>query len=375
MLQALAASPVIPSSGNVHVIPDDRMEQRLKDAIVAPGTPLTDALKRLDANGMGVLLLANADRRLVCIMTDGDVRRHILSGKSLTVSCESIASRHPRVANRGMTTTELLDLMGGSRDDTVDHLPVLTDDGIVVGLVLRRDLVAADDTFTAVIMAGGYGKRLMPLTTDTPKPLLPVGDRPLMERTIERLRRAGIRRVNVATHYLSDKISSHFGDGREFGVEMHYVTEDRPLGTAGALRLMEPPTGPLLVVNGDILTGVNFQDMLAYHRENGAIATVGVRKYDVEVPYGVIDCSGVAVSALREKPVQQFLVNAGMYLLDPAAVAFIPEGERFDMTDLIQRLLAEGRKVVAFPVVEYWLDIGKPADYERAQKDVLQARA
>lgn len=375
MLQALAASPVIPSLGSAYVISDDRMEQRLQDAIVAPGTPLTDALKRLDANGMGVLLLAEANRRLVGIITDGDVRRHILSGASLSVSCESIASRHPRVANRGMMTAELLDLMGGSRDDTVDHLPVLTDDGIVVGLVLRRDLVAADDTFTAVIMAGGFGTRLMPLTTDTPKPLLPVGDRPLMERTIERLRRAGIRRVNVATHYLNDKISNHFGDGRQFGVEMRYVTEDRPLGTAGALRLMEPPTGPLLVVNGDILTGVNYQDMLAYHRENGAIATVGVRKYDVEVPYGVIDCSGVAVSALREKPVQQFLVNAGMYLLDPAAVAYIPAGERFDMTDLIQRLLAEGRKVVAFPVVEYWLDIGKPADYERAQQDVLQVRA
>ncbi|HKT08300.1 MAG TPA: nucleotidyltransferase family protein [Gemmatimonadaceae bacterium] len=375
MLQALAVSPVIPSPGNAHVISDDRMEQRLRDAIVAPGTPLTEALKSLDANGMGVLLLAKADRRLVGIITDGDVRRHILSGAPLTVSCESIASRHPRVATRGMSTSELLDLMGGSHDDTVDHLPILTDDGIVVGLVLRRDLVAADDTFTAVIMAGGYGKRLMPLTTDTPKPLLPVGDRPLMERTIERLRRAGIRRVNVATHYLSDKISNHFGDGRQFGVEMRYVTEDRPLGTAGALRLMEPPTGPLLVVNGDILTGVNYQDMLAYHRENGAIATVGVRKYDVEVPYGVIDCSGVAVSALREKPMQQFLVNAGMYLLDPAAVAYIPEGERFDMTDLIQRLLAEGRKVVAFPVVEYWLDIGKPADYERAQQDVLQVRA
>jgi dTDP-glucose pyrophosphorylase/CBS domain-containing protein len=375
MLQAFAASPVIPLPESVYVISDDRMEQRLKDAVVAPGTPLTEALKRLDANGMGVLLLANADRRLIGVITDGDVRRHILAGGSLAVSCESIASRHPRVANRGMTTSELLDLMGGSRDDTVDHLPVLTDDGIVVGLVLRRDLVAADDTFTAVIMAGGYGKRLMPLTTDIPKPLLPVGDRPLMERTIERLRRAGIRRVNVATHYLSDKITDHFGDGREFGVEMRYVTEDRPLGTAGALRLMEAPTGPFLVVNGDILTGVNYQDMLAYHRENGAIATVGVRKYDVEVPYGVIDCSGVAVSALREKPVQQFLVNAGMYLLDPAAVAYIPVDERFDMTDLIQRLLAEGRKVVAFPVVEYWLDIGKPADYERAQQDVLQVRA
>lgn len=375
MLQALAASPVLPSPGGVHVISDDRMEQRLKDAIVAPTTPLSDALKCLDANGMGVLLLANADRRLLGIITDGDVRRHILSGASLTVSCESIASRHPRVADRGMTSSELLDLMGRSRDDSVEHLPVLTDDGIVVGLVLRRDLVGMDDTFTAVIMAGGFGKRLMPLTTDTPKPLLPVGDRPLMERTIERLRRAGIRRVNVATHYLSDKITNHFGDGRDFGVEMRYVTEDRPLGTAGALRLMEPPTGPLLVVNGDILTGVNYQDMLAYHHENGAIATVGVRKYDVEVPYGVIDCAGVDVSALREKPVQQFLVNAGMYLLDPAAVGYIPEGERFDMTDLIQRLLAEGRKVVAFPVVEYWLDIGKPADYERAQNDVLQARA
>lgn len=351
------------------------MEQRLREAIVSPLTPLSDALQSLDRNGMGVLLIADAGRRLVGLITDGDVRRHVLANGSLAIACDAIATRSPRVARPGMTAAELLDLMGRTHDEAVDHLPVVTADGIVVGLVLRRDIVAPDEGVTAVIMAGGFGTRLRPLTNDVPKPLLPVGDRPLMERTIERLRRSGIRRVNVATHYLSDKITDHFGDGREFGVEMHYVTEDRPLGTAGALRLMESPKGPMLVVNGDILTGVNFQDMLAYHRQSGAVATVGVRKYDVEVPYGVVDCMGATVAALREKPVQQFMVNAGMYLLEPAAISYIPDGERFDMTDLIQRLLAEGRKVVAFPIVEYWLDIGKPADYERAQEYARHARA
>ncbi|MBX6331157.1 MAG: nucleotidyltransferase family protein [Gemmatimonadaceae bacterium] len=349
--------------------------KRLELAIVPPSLTIADALARLDRAGTGVLLLADDDRVLFGIVTDGDIRRHILSGESLDVPCANIATRTPLVATPETTKAEALHLMDHARDFVLNHLPVVDADRRIVGLVLRSDLVSTDHAgLSAVIMAGGFGTRLRPLTDTVPKPMLPVGDRPLLELTVERLRRSGIKRVNVTTHYLADAISNHFGDGHAFGVDMRYVPEDRPLGTAGALRLMEPTDEPLLVLNGDILTTVDFQALLAYHREHRADVTVGVRKYELQVPYGVVECDGALVRALREKPVRTFLVNAGIYLLEPSVMGFIPEGRRFDMTDLIQSLLDAGRRVASFPIVEYWLDIGRMADYEQAQDDVKHAR-
>lgn len=349
--------------------------KRLEHAITPPETPISEALARLDVAGTGVLLLAGADRCLVGIVTDGDIRRHILAGEPLDRPCVAIASRNPLVASPDMTDAEVLHLMDRARDYVIDHLPVVDGTGHIAGLVLRSDLVSTDHAgMSAVIMAGGFGTRLRPLTETVPKPMLPVGDKPLLELTVERLRRSGIKRVDVTTHYLADCISDHFGDGRAFGVEMRYVPEDRPLGTAGALRLMEPPDGPLLVLNGDILTSVDYQALLAFHREQRADVTVGVRKYELQVPYGVIEAEGALVQTLREKPVQSFLVNAGIYLLEPPVMRYIPEDERFDMTDLIQRLVREHRRVATFPIIEYWLDIGQIADYEQAQNDVKHAR-
>jgi NDP-sugar pyrophosphorylase family protein len=208
----------------------------------------------------------------------------------------------------------------------------------------------------------------LPLTKDLPKPMLPVGNKPLMEILVQQLRDAGIRRLNITVHHQPEKIIEHFGDGREFGVDITYATEDRPLGTAGALGMIEAPQETVLVVNGDILTGLDFRAMLAYHREQRADLTVAVQRYEVQVPYGVIECEGAFVRRLAEKPVLGFVVNAGIYLLEPSVHRLIPTGERYDMTELIQRLLDEGRPVAPFPIREYWLDIGQHADYERAQE-------
>ena len=353
------------------------MAERLARTIIDPETSIADALRRLNDAGTGILLVAGASRTLLGVISDGDIRRHLLAGGSLDEPCRTIASRAPLVAAPRFTRAEVLYLMDRARDYTVDHLPVVTDDGVIVGLVLRRDLVSADGPgVSAVIMAGGSGTRLRPLTEHTPKPMLPLGDRPLLERTVERLRGAGIRRVSVTTHYLADHITSHFGDGSAFGVDMQYVSEDRPLGTAGALKLLPPRNETMLVINGDILTTVDFQDMLAHHRKHRADATIGARRYDLQVPYGVLECAGGSthVRALREKPVHRCLVNAGIYLLEPSVLEYVPDDERFDMTDLIQRLLDAGRCVVSFLIVEYWLDIGQHADYQRAQEDVRQAR-
>jgi NDP-sugar pyrophosphorylase family protein len=214
----------------------------------------------------------------------------------------------------------------------------------------------------------------MPLTEETPKPMLRVGERPLMELIIGQLRQAGIRQVNVTTHYLPEKIRDHFGNGESFGVNLTYVNEQTPLGTAGALGLMHAPTEPILVINGDILTQVDFRSMLHYHREHRADMTVGLRAYEFEVPYGVVECDQSRVTAITEKPNMRFFINAGIYLLEPSAYAYIPGGEKFQMTDLIQELLDRKRTVVGFPIREYWLDIGKHEDYERAQSDVKDGR-
>jgi NDP-sugar pyrophosphorylase family protein len=273
----------------------------------------------------------------------------------------------PVTAPASSDQATLLALM---QEHCLRHVPLLDADGRVVDLVTLTDLLPDQVLpLQAVIMAGGFGTRLRPLTEDLPKPMLTVGGRPIMERIVEQLQQAGIRQVNVTTHYKPEKIIDHFGDGQAFGVSLTYVNEEQPLGTGGALGLIEAPEEPMLVINGDILTRVDFGAMLEYHREHHADMTVAVRQYDLQVPYGVIECAGAYVQGIREKPMLHFLVNAGMYLLEPSVYRYIPKGERFDMPDLIERLLAGGRTVVSFPVVEYWLDIGQHAEYERAQQD------
>jgi NDP-sugar pyrophosphorylase family protein len=221
-------------------------------------------------------------------------------------------------------------------------------------------------------MAGGFGSRLRPLTDDLPKPMLPVGDCPLMEHIVNQLRASGIRQVKVTTHYKPEAITGYFGDGHNFGVKIDYLHEEHPLGTAGALGLMSPPQGPLLVMNGDILSRVNFRAMVDFHREYGAQLTMGVRLHEYQVPYGVVEPDGVVVRQLTEKPTLRLFVNAGIYLLEPEVYDYIrrPVTERFDMTDLIQRLLVAEQRVVSFPISEYWRDIGQHADYKDALEDI-----
>jgi NDP-sugar pyrophosphorylase family protein len=279
------------------------------------------------------------------------------------------------VAPQDVSPEAALGLMDTAREFVLNQLPLVDGRGVACGLLLRSDLAPrAPLALSAVIMAGGFGTRLLPLTERTPKPMLPVGDRPLLDRTIGQMRRAGIHRVVVSTHFQAEQITRHLGDGAAHGVAISYVSEDRPLGTAGALRLLGDVSEPLLVINGDILTGIRYDEMLAFHREHQAEVTVGVRQCDLEIPYGVLERGGARVRAIREKPHFDFLINAGVYLLEPSAQRDIPAGGRFDMTDLIQRLLDQDRTVACYPIVEYWLDIGQPADYVQAQADVQIAR-
>lgn len=345
------------------------------DFCVSRTAKLRDVIETINRNGHGIALVVEEDGRLHATVTDGDIRRAHLHSLDLDTPIQQVVSEgggrtgstEPVTAAKSTERAELLHLMSSN---ALRQIPIVDELGRVEDLALLRDLVEEYEVpMRALVMAGGRGSRILPLTSDTPKPMLPVGDRPLMEQMIQRLRKAGIRKVNVAMHHLPDRITEHFGDGERFGVALNYVTEDRPLGTAGALRFLEDSDEPVLVMNGDILTSVDFEAMLSYHRAESSDLTVAVRRFGLPVPYGVVEVEGHDVTDVVEKPTVDVLVNAGIYLLEPRCIQHIPPGERFDMTDLIKSVIADGGAVTAFHVYEYWIDIGTHSDYEQVQAD------
>lgn len=347
----------------------------LETLCIAEGGTIREAAARIDRSRLGIVLVVDASRRLAGTITDGDLRRAMLAGLPLDGPLAALlatkAASQYATPIVGQVGDEAHVYLATLKQHKLSQLPVVDANQSVVGLMtLDSFLPDRPISLQALIMAGGSGTRLHPLTAGTPKPMLPVGDRPLMQILIEQMRDAGIRNVSVATHFNSEKITDHFGDGREFGVELNYVAEDRPLGTAGALGLMARPLETMLVINGDILTQVDFRAMLEYHRAHTADVTVAVQHFELQLPYGVVECEEANVRRLTEKPKVSFLINAGIYLLEPSVHDYIPAGERYDMTTLLDRLLADKRPVVSFPLREYWLDIGQIEDYRRAQKDV-----
>ena len=338
---------------------------------------IKSAMQSIDRGGLGLALVIDDNRSLIGTVSDGEIRRAMLDSINLDSQVTVLFERkintqynRPITALLGTTHQALLELM---HEYKLREIPVLDEQGRVVDLVVMDELIPpVSSPMQATIMAGGLGTRLRPLTEELPKPMLPVGGKPLLEVLLEQLREAGIEHVNVSTHYRPEKITNHFGNGDAFGVHLNYVNEEQPLGTGGALGLMPRPTGTMLVINGDVLTQVNFRSMLAFHKENQADMTMAVRHYEFVVPFGVVDSDGVSVKGLEEKPRKSFFVNAGIYLLEPAVYEYIPHGSHFNMTELVQWLLDAGLNVVNFPVLEYWLDIGQHDDYIQAQQDVAQ---
>jgi dTDP-glucose pyrophosphorylase len=349
--------------------------------LVSAAHSIREAVVRIDQSAIGIALVVDDERRLLATITDGDIRRALLAGVDLGQPVQLLLDERPAWAPKIPTTAPvgsapslLLELM--SRH-ALRHVPLVDAEGRVAEIAVLSDFIKTlEPPMRALVMAGGFGTRLRPLTDELPKPMLPMGDRPLLEVIVRQLHQAGIRHVSIARHYKGDQIEQHFGDGRRFNVDIEYVNEDQPLGTAGALGLMEAADGdePLLVVNGDILTQVNFAAMLDFHRSNRADLTLAVRPFEVQVPYGVVDTDGVLVKGVDEKPVIRNFINAGIYLLNSRVCRLVPAGEPYDMTQLIGRAIAEGLRVISFPLREYWLDIGQSEDYARAVSDVKEGK-
>jgi dTDP-glucose pyrophosphorylase len=337
---------------------------------VNPTATLRECIQAIDIGAKGIALVVGDDGRLIATITDGDIRRALLAGSGLDQSLEKLVrekQRNPIAAAVDTPEDQLVRIM---TEGTVRHLPLVDGDDKVVGIALLDELVREYELpIRAVVMAGGLGLRLRPLTETVPKPLLPVGERPLLEILVDQLRDSGIRQINITTHYLGESIREHIGDGERFGVNVEYVDEKEPLGTAGALSLIES-NEPLLVVNGDILTRVDFRAMLRFHQKHEADMTVGVRQQTFDVPFGVVHTQGTQVDAFEEKPSASYLVNTGIYLLESHVRKLVPADSPSDMPSLISAVMENGGRVSAFPIHEYWTDIGRMDDYAKAQADI-----
>lgn len=337
-----------------------------KNVLVSPDTSIRETIRIMDQGALKIALVVDGERRLLGTVSDGDVRRGILKGCALEDSVRKILNASPTIIGQSAGREKILALM---RQKQVYQIPVVDDAGLLVGLeVIDSILATPRHENWVVLMAGGLGTRLKQITKDTPKPLLKIGDKPILETILGNFIEHGFNRFFISVNYRSELIEAHFKDGSQWGVQIDYLREDKKLGTAGALCLLPgKPTAPVLVMNGDVLTKVNFQQLLDFHLEHKAVATMCVREYDFQVPYGVVKLDRHRIAAIEEKPIQRFFVNAGIYVLEPEALDLVPRDEYFDMPTLFEKLVERHQETAVFPVREYWLDIGRVDDFERAQ--------
>jgi dTDP-glucose pyrophosphorylase/CBS domain-containing protein len=349
-----------------------RAAKEWRATLVRDDATIREAIRAIDDSALQIALVVDAERRLVGTVTDGDVRRGLLRGVSLEARVTEVMNRDPVSCPATLGRAAALAVMRGS---DVKQVPLIDDEGRVVGLELMGDVIrrSARDN-RVVLMAGGLGQRLRPLTEDCPKPMLPVGGTPILEIILRNFVRQGFERFYIAVNYKAEMVRQHFGDGGRWGVAIDYLEERDKLGTAGALGLLpERPERPLVVMNGDLLTAVNFGSMLEFHAEHQASATMAVREHTVEVPFGVIDLADQYLAGLTEKPRYSWFINAGVYVVEPAVLDLIAPGEAVDMPALFERVLKRNDKVAAFPIREYWRDIGRLEDLERASADYVAA--
>lgn len=343
------------------------MGKSWQNTILKVGGHVADAIRIIDSSGSQICLVVEEDGRLKGTVTDGDVRRAILRGLGLDTPVETIMNHAPKVALPEEGRERVQQLMAAN---LLRQIPLVDAEGRVVGLAVDTELsgIAGSARDNAVVlMAGGLGNRLRPLTDDMPKPLLKVGAKPLLETILETFIGFDFRDFYISVNYRAEMVKAHFGDGSRLGCRVSYLEENQRLGTAGALGLLPTrPTAPFIVMNGDLLTKVNFASLLEFHREHRAAATMCVREYDFQVPYGVVNIEDHRIVSLVEKPVHSFFVNAGIYVLDPSVLDLIPKGRYFDMTELFEGLIKSGADTAVFPIREYWLDIGRIDDFERA---------
>ncbi len=342
--------------------------KNIENIKLKPSATIKEALILIDKGSMQIALIVDENNKLLGTLTDGDIRRGLIKGLGLNSSIETIIFKSPTVVNLNSTKEEILQL---ALIKKLHQIPVVDDDGKVIGIQQIDELLKPKiKTNKVVLMVGGLGTRLRPLTENTPKPMLKVGNKPILQTIVEKFAQYGYTNIIMCVNYKSDIIQDYFGDGKQFGVDIEYIFEEQRMGTAGALSLLsKKPTEPFFVMNGDLLTNVNFEHLHDYHLENNSIATMCVREYDFQVPYGVVKVDDNKILSIEEKPIHKFFISAGIYMLSSESLDYIPQNEFYDMPTLFEKLINESKNTISFPLREYWLDIGRIEEYKKANEE------
>jgi dTDP-glucose pyrophosphorylase len=338
----------------------------VKDIFIQPDTSVIKALDVINRGAMKIALVVEEDGRLIGTVTDGDVRRGILRGIPLEAPVSEVMNQQPLVFRSDEPRQTILNRM---KDRRLEQIPIVDERGRVIRLDSIHDYLSVDRLSNPVVlMAGGLGTRLSPLTDEMPKPLLKVGAKPILETIIETFIDQGFVKFFISVNYKANMIMDYFKDGSDRGIEITYIQEQKRLGTAGALSLFrkESVSEPVIVMNGDLLTKVDYRKLIQTHSDAKALATMCVREYEFQVPYGVVSTDGLFIKSLEEKPVQKFFVNGGIYVIEPQALGLVPADSFFDMPSLFEEIMKTGEQTAAFPIRDYWIDIGRMEDFQRA---------
>jgi dTDP-glucose pyrophosphorylase len=346
-------------------------EELWRQAILPPNSTIQQTIRNLDQVAIKIVLVVNEDGKLEGTISDGDIRRGLLKGLNLNSPIASVIHRNALVVPIEMGREMVRQLMVANK---IQQIPVVDDDHHVVGLHLWDEITTPPTRSNLmVIMAGGMGTRLRPHTESCPKPLLPVAGKPMLEHIIERAKLEGFSRFVLAIHYLGQMIEEHFGNGERLGVRIDYLREQSPLGTAGALGLLNPrPDAAFVVTNGDVITDIRYGELLDFHIRHNASATMAVRLHEWQHPFGVVQTQGVEIVGFEEKPIARSHINAGVYALDPDTLGVLSADAHCDMPTLFERLQANAKRTVAYPMHEPWLDVGRPDDLTRAIAETVK---
>jgi len=346
-------------------------EQLWRKAILKTDATIGEAIRNLDQVAIKIILVCNEAGILEGTVSDGDIRRGLLKGLNMDSPILSVTHRNALVVPPDFSREMVMQLMVANK---IHQIPVLDEERHVIGLYLWDEMTSPPARPNLmVIMAGGMGTRLRPHTENCPKPLLPVAGKPMLEHIIERAKQEGFNQFVLAIHYLGHMIEDYFGNGERLGVQINYLREEAPLGTAGALSLLNPvPDAPFVVTNGDVMTDIRYGELLDFHIRHAAAATMAVRVHEWQHPFGVVQMQGVNIVGFEEKPTARSHINAGVYALDPAALGVLTADSRCDMPTLFERLQAQTKRTVAYPMHELWLDVGRPDDLRIANSQPIK---